>query len=76
MTVVPHATGVATMTEASKTAPPQPCGDAPAAELLRESPPLHDARVLTNTHGEARISLDSKIYVLRITRAGKLILTK
>jgi len=38
--------------------------------------PLHDARVLTGEDGCAMISLDDQIYMLRITRAGKLILTK
>jgi hemin uptake protein HemP len=38
--------------------------------------PVHDARVLTNSSDRARIVLDGKVYDLRITRAGKLILTK
>ena len=38
--------------------------------------PLHDARALTEGGGQAMISLDGQIYTLRITRAGKLILTK
>ncbi len=38
--------------------------------------PVHDARELTREQGEARIVLDDKVYTLRITRQGKLILTK
>jgi hemin uptake protein HemP len=45
-----------------------------------EPPPLplptHDARRLTGPDGLARIILDGQVYLLRITRAGKLILTK
>jgi hemin uptake protein HemP len=36
----------------------------------------HDARDLTAGGSTARIVLDGKVYTLRITRAGKLILTK
>lgn len=38
--------------------------------------PRHDARVLTQGGAEAEILLDGVRYVLRITRQGKLILTK
>jgi len=38
--------------------------------------PLHDARHLTQGGALARIDLDGQVYTLRITRAGKLILTK
>lgn len=38
--------------------------------------PVHDARDLTGPAGQARILLDGQAYTLRITRAGKLILTK
>ncbi|WP_323035267.1 hemin uptake protein HemP [Pararhodobacter sp.] len=38
--------------------------------------PVHSARQLTSGGTQARIDLDGKIYDLRITRAGKLILTK
>jgi len=37
---------------------------------------VHDARDLTGPAGQARITLDGQTYTLRITRAGKLILTK
>lgn len=39
-------------------------------------PPLHDAVNLTGGGVQARIALNGQIYSLRITRAGKLILTK
>ncbi|MGR3463686.1 hemin uptake protein HemP [Limimaricola sp.] len=38
--------------------------------------PVHDARALTAEGARARILLDGQSYTLRITRAGKLILTK
>ena len=38
--------------------------------------PCHDARALTVGGNEAEIHLDGVRYVLRITRQGKLILTK
>lgn len=38
--------------------------------------PCHDARVLTSGGETAQVVLDDQIYTLRITRAGKLILTK
>ena len=38
--------------------------------------PLHDARLLTEGGDMARIALDGQVYTLRITRQGKLILTK
>ncbi|TKZ21987.1 hemin uptake protein HemP [Shimia litoralis] len=47
----------------------------PMSHLLNPMP-LHDARTLTGDKGLAQIILDEQIYTLRITRAGKLILTK
>lgn len=41
-----------------------------------DAAPLHDARDLTKGGVQARIALDGQVYALRITRAGKLILTK
>ncbi|WP_082135264.1 hemin uptake protein HemP [Puniceibacterium sp. IMCC21224] len=38
--------------------------------------PAYDARMLTQNGDQARIVLDGQVYTLRITRAGKLILTK
>lgn len=55
---------ITTTAEASRTA-------APARTL-----PVYDARRLTDGEGTAMIVLDDKTYQLRITRAGKLILTK
>lgn len=40
------------------------------------APPLHDARALTEGGSLVRIELDGVTYTLRITRNGKLILTK
>jgi hemin uptake protein HemP len=47
-----------------------------AATLPPSSLPVHDARRLTGPGGQAQIVLDGQVYALRITRAGKLILTK
>lgn len=49
---------------------------APADRAARPERPEHDARRLTDGGAEARIVLDGTPYVLRITRLGKLILTK
>ncbi len=38
--------------------------------------PTYDAQQLVMDRNQARIVLDDKVYTLRITRAGKLILTK
>lgn len=38
--------------------------------------PIHDAELLTNGGTTAQIVLQGQLYLLRITRAGKLILTK
>ncbi len=43
---------------------------------LAEPRPVHDARMLTRGRREAEVMLDGMRYVLRITRQGKLILTK
>lgn len=49
----------------------------PPREPVRQAPPPdHDARILTGGGNEAEIRLDGVRYVLRITRQGKLILTK
>jgi hemin uptake protein HemP len=42
----------------------------------RPDMPDHDARDLTGPEGLARLRLDGRCYTLRITRAGKLILTR
>lgn len=46
------------------------------ARTYQDSTPVHDAHSLTQGGQQARIVLDGKVYSLRITRAGKLILTK
>jgi hemin uptake protein HemP len=38
--------------------------------------PIHDARLLLAGHATAQIVLDGHVYTLRLTKAGKLILTK
>ena len=49
----------------------------PIREPIGRRPrPVHDARLLTAGGTEAEIRLDGVRYVLRITRQGKLILTK
>lgn len=50
----------------------------PLSPAPPQSPPqpLHDARALTQGGPSAQIVLDGQVYTLRITRAGKLILTK
>lgn len=47
-----------------------------AAERIGESSPLYDARDLIKGGDTARIMLDGQVYTLRLTRSGKLILTK
>lgn len=46
------------------------------SDFTRTPLPVHSARSLTEGGTQAQIELDGKIYDLRITRAGKLILTK
>ena len=52
----------------------------PSLSLANAQPalamPTHDAQSLTGPDGLARIVLNEQVYQLRITRAGKLILTK
>jgi hemin uptake protein HemP len=52
-----------------------PAAPAPAPPVSAP-PPRIDARALTGPGGQALLVLDDKTYSLRITRAGKLILTK
>lgn len=47
-----------------------------AATAVPTTQPVHDARRLTGGEGTAFIVLDGKTYTLRITKSGKLILTK
>jgi hemin uptake protein HemP len=44
--------------------------------LIHDATPVHDALRLTGGGVQARIVLNGQVYTLRITRAGKLILTK
>ncbi len=46
------------------------------AAVSGQSIPVHDAQVLTQGGQLAHILLNDQVYSLRITRAGKLILTK
>ena len=48
---------------------------APTPQLVDDTP-SYDAQDLTGQDGLARIVLNDQVYTLRITRAGKLILTK
>ena len=48
----------------------------PDPKPILDETPMHDAHVLTEGGVQARIHLDGQVYTLRITRAGKLILTK
>ncbi|MBB1499049.1 hemin uptake protein HemP [Paracoccus sp. MC1862] len=51
-------------------------GNDPMPVQVRLQAPLHDATALTAGGHLAQIALADQIYTLRITRAGKLILTK
>ena len=46
------------------------------SNLTVETAPVYEATQLTKGGNLAMIKLDGQLYVLRITRAGKLILTK
>ena len=48
----------------------------PTAERPALAVPLYDAQDLTQAGDLAQIKLGDQVYTLRITRAGKLILTK
>ncbi len=52
----------------------EPAPVRPQVELRQR--PVHDARLLTARGHDAEIVLDGQRYLLRITRQGKLILTK
>jgi hemin uptake protein HemP len=55
---------------------PRPTPTAAAPRGTAACPPVHDARELTAGGITAQIRLDGQTYTLRITRQGKLILTK
>lgn len=66
MTYQARITNPVRMTEPDRTPPsPRPSEN-----------PIYDAHRLVGAEGTAVIVLDDKTYALRITRAGKLILTK
>lgn len=46
------------------------------ASHIQDATPVHSAIELTEGGVQARIVLNGQVYSLRITRAGKLILTK
>lgn len=48
----------------------------PSLQKAPRLPPVHVAQDLTRGGGQAHIVLNGQVYTLRITRAGKLILTK
>jgi hemin uptake protein HemP len=48
----------------------------PPKQMTSPSLPTYSARDLTENGDQAQIVLDQQTYTLRITRAGKLILTK
>ena len=54
----------------------QTTSSTPSGPALGTGQPVHDARALTGSDGTAFILLDGKAYTLRITKSGKLILTK
>ncbi|MBO9455038.1 hemin uptake protein HemP [Paracoccus sp. R12_1] len=54
----------------------RPADFSSAATSVLARIPQHDATQLTRGGNQALIVLDDQIYQLRITRAGKLILTK
>lgn len=63
------------MPESAKTARGAPPLTA-AAVRHEEALPAHDVRALMDGGSRALMVLDGTVYTLRITRAGKLILTK
>ncbi|MEM6823699.1 MAG: hemin uptake protein HemP [Pseudomonadota bacterium] len=54
----------------------QPVSSLTPRRAPEEDVPTYDARELVREGVQARIILDDQFYWLRITRAGKLILTK
>lgn len=71
-----------TETHTPSAATPGPFQDVAGAELAGadlpalDTTPLHEATTLTEGGKVARIHLNGQVYALRITRQGKLILTK
>jgi hemin uptake protein HemP len=48
----------------------------PASAFFHDPVPQYDAALLTQGGSLARLVLEGQVYTLRITKAGKLILTK
>jgi hemin uptake protein HemP len=55
--------------------PPVPHSAVPHSAVAAPTP-VHEAQVLTHGGATAQILLNGQTYILRITRQGKLILTK
>ena len=64
------------MTAAAVTARPMPQHHDLTPAITAPTEPVYDANIQTGTNGQARIVLGDQVYTLRITRSGKLILTK
>jgi hemin uptake protein HemP len=64
------------MTGAVARAPIWPQKDRAAPTASRPDAPVHDAEDLTQGGREALIRFRGQVYTLRITRQGKLLLTK
>lgn len=54
----------------------KPLSPSETSERICEAVPIFDAEQLTQGQQIAHIKLSDQLYTLRITRAGKLILTK
>ena len=52
------------------------CVEKPGENITLSESPIHDAQDLTKGGSVAQIVLNKQLYTLRITRLGKLILTK
>ncbi|MEM9012056.1 MAG: hemin uptake protein HemP [Pseudomonadota bacterium] len=54
----------------------EPADTSAASSMEPSAPPAYDARALIRHGSVAHIRLDDRLYTLRITRQGKLILTR
>ncbi|WP_083225431.1 hemin uptake protein HemP [Neptunicoccus sediminis] len=55
---------------------PSPANEPASSSLPDDGQPVYDARKMLAGNATARIQLDDQTYILRLTRQGKLILTK
>lgn len=55
---------------------PSPPHEQASSSLPDDGLPVYDARKMLAGYATARIQLDDQSYILRLTRQGKLILTK